>query len=148
MCSTGVNAKRNSTEDDGSSDNKELTASDEEDKEGLKRNYSLGYPRIPLNRADLPFDIVDYKTKEGRNRYKRICAEIKDPAVEKGKQDFLTNTNLYVDQLKKERSLLEQQHNKKIEQLREEKHILEYGVAAVNEKILEARKRGGALGEI
>jgi len=127
---------------------KEVTLSDEEDKEDVRRNYSCGYPRIALDRPgckeklDLPMDIVNFATKEGRKRYKRICLEIEDAAVEKGKDDFLTTTNLYIEQLKRERASLEQHHNKKINELREEKRLLEEGVAIINEKILEARKRG------
>ena len=127
---------------------KEVTLSDEEDKEDVRHNYSYGYPRIALDcpgykeKVDLPMDIVDFATKEGRKRYKRICLEIEDAAVEKGKDDFLTTTNLYIEQLKRERASLEQHHNKKINELREEKRLREEGVAIINEKILEARKRG------
>ena len=87
-------------------------------------------------------DIVNFATKEGRKRYKRICLEIEDAAVEKGKDDFLTTTNLYIEQLKRDRASLEQHHSKKINELREEKLLLEEGVTVINKKILEARKWG------
>ena len=146
--SSNGNIPKSTDKVDNNGAKKELTASDEEDKDDVRRNNSHGYPRIPLNRpgfqekADLPFDIVDYTTKEGRQRYKRICQEIEDAVVERGKDDFLTNTNLYIELLKRERSVLEQRHNKKINESREEKRCLEEGVAVINEKILEARKRG------
>ena len=52
------------------------------------------------------------------------------------------NTYLYIEQLKRERSVLEQRHNEKINELRDKKRCLEEGVAVINEKILEAKKCG------
>ena len=65
--------------------------------------------------------------------------------LEEKKEQFLENTSLYINQLKKERSALERKHNEKINELTEEKRKLELAVAEINEKILEGRKRGEHL---
>ena len=116
--------------------------------EGVKIYYSNGYPKVDLSRpgADeklaLPVDIVDFKTPEGREKYRQIVIDIESRAVEKNKESFLRSTAFYVKQLKKERSLLEKLHEAKVLQIKEEKKELEDSIAEINEKILEAIKRG------
>jgi len=55
---------------------------------------------------------------------------------------FLLSTVLYVNQVKKERLLLDQLHDAKVLQIKEDKRQLEDSIAEVNEKILGAMKRG------
>jgi hypothetical protein len=116
------------------------TASDEEDVEYLRRNYSNGYPRVDLTRLGCNeklnlTDKIDFKSKEGTAEYRRQCALIEEKNVESTKDSFLQNTNLYIEQLKKERSELEKRHMEKVTLLRQEKKVLEEGVANLNEKI-------------
>ena len=77
-----------------------------------------------------------------RFREQALCNNIEMKHLEEKKEQFLENTSLYINQLKKERSALERKHNEKINELTEEKRKFELAVAEINEKILEARKRG------
>lgn len=113
-----------------------------------RQKLAFRYPRVnlaPVGAEDilkLPMDIIDFSTTEGQMKYKEICNTIEIKQLEKKEEQFLRNTSLYINQLKKERSVLERKHNEKIVELTEGKRKLEIAVAEINEKILETRKNG------
>ena len=58
------------------------------------------------------------------------------------KEDFLRNTELYINTLKDQRSTLERAHMDRVLLIQKEKKKLEDEISEINEKKLEARKHG------
>ena len=90
-----------------------------------KIEYSFGYPKIDF-------------TPPGYDDKILLCEVL----VELMKEDFLRNTELYINTLKYKRSILERAHMDRVLLIQKEKKKLEDEISEINVKILEARKHG------
>ena len=114
---------------------------------GKKVKYSFGYPKNDFTRPGYDdkvrlCEVIDFKTKEGKQEFHCQTKLIEEKHVELMKEDFLRNTELYINTLKDKRSALERAHMDRVLLIQKEKRKLEEEISEINEKILEARKHG------
>jgi len=93
---------------------------------GKKVKYSFGYPKNDFTRPGYDdkvrlCEVIDFKTKEGKQEFHRQSKLIEEKHVELMKEDFLQNTELYINTMKDKRSALERAHMDRVLLIQKEK---------------------------